>query len=591
MTREMDNLSEERRRRKLLRELGVESQTLGDELSPEEWDALLDEEAEPNAELELAGGEVVTGFAARLFQKILAELARRKIETPQLYEPLPMQLAFHQSQAPERIDWGSNRSGKTQASLMELVWAALGVHPYYDGYPKGNGRYVVVGKDGRHIAEVLWRKLTYPGSYKIIRDLETDEYRTATPEELETRKGDLVPGPPLLPPRMVNWDGISWENKKAGIPQKVPLYNGTEILFYSGNAAPPNGLDADAVLFDEEIANQQWYPECSMRLLDREGRFWWSATPQLGGDQLADLHTRAEELHGTENPAVEEFHMLLADNPYLSDEQKAIAGAKLSDEDYRVRILGEFAHSAHLVYPEYSRRHHTCEPFVLPKNASLHLFLDPGPWQVVAALCVALLPGDDHIYLFDEIYLKQCDAATAAEAIRAKTSGRSWQAFWIDIHAGRQTQVHGRTIEDQYMLELHARGVRSVETGSGFLPGVDDVGGGITRVHEFLRVRTGDGTSRFRVFRDRLPNLEWEFGRYRYKRIQGVLTDKPADRFNHLMDDLRYCAMAELEWTPPPVQHHGRRNPVVLALQKKQQRKRELALLSGAGRWTFGRNG
>lgn len=591
--RELDQqlTPEERvRRRRVLHNLGVEF--VGD-LTPEEWEEQAREEAPPTPApptLETADpGEIITGFRARLFQKILAELARRKIETPRLYEPLPKQLAFHKSKAPERIVWGSNRSTKTHAALMELVWAASGTHPYLP-FPKKNGRYVVVGRDGRHLGEVIWRKLFYPGSYKIIRDRKTGEYRTARPEELQTRKADLVPGPPLLPPRLYDFRAVAWESFKEGIPKKITLHNGSEILFYSGKAAPPQGIDADGIMFDEEIENQNWYPESAMRLLDREGRFWWSATPQLGGDQLADLQARAEEEHEAEEPAVETFHMLLADNPYLSDKQKELAASKLSEDERLVRIYGQSAHSIRLVYPEFSRTHNTCDPFELPSDARYDLFLDPGPWQVVAALVVVTLPNDDHLYLVDEVYEKRCDAERGAEAIRSIVKHRGFQAFWIDHQCGRQTQVYGQNVEDIYARQFHQRGIKSVETGSGFYWGFDDRKAGINRVHECLRTRTHD-TSRVRVFRERLPKLEWEFAHYGYKKIHGELTNEPYDRYSHLMDCLRYACNAELRWVKPPVRADVPGSLVVAALKKKRERRRAREHPAGAPQMTFGRAG
>jgi len=394
----------------------------------------------------------------------------------------------------------------------------------------------------------------------------------------------------MLPPRYYNLAGVSWDSVKAGKIVKLPLYNGNELLFYSGNAAPPNGMDIHGAMFDEEIENERWYPEVAMRLLDHKGRFWWSATPQLGGDQLADLHTRAQEEHGKEKPAVAEFNFLLADNPYINEEQKRLASDKLSEEERVVRIYGQFGHSLRLVYPDFSTKHHCCDPFPLPANACLHFFLDPS-WQHTAGLLVCLLPDDDHIYLVGELYLKQVPAHDIVKRMREMFHGHSIQAFWIDHKFAGQTRLSGVNTEDEFTRHMHEQGVRSVESGYGFFWGNPDEDAGIAVVHDLLRLRGKDGDTRLRVFRGQLPNLEWEFKHFTYKKVQGVLTNKPRDRFNHLMDGLRYAALANLRWVKPPVRLAGQRNPVVLALEKKRERKRARDQLAGVGQMTFTRAG
>lgn len=593
MTQWNDNRTREdleKRRQKTLREIRgkaaftrLDPETIREiesEETPDDPAGITFETADPN--------EIITGYRARQYQRILVELARRKIESPRLYRPLPLALGFHKSNAPERIVWGSNRSGKTQAAEMEMVWAISGTHPYLP-YPKSGGRFIIVGRDAKHNAEVIWRKMSYPGSYKIIRDLKTGEYRTPYPDEMETRKDELAPGPPLLPPRFYNRNAISWDSVKAGRIIKLPLYNGNEVLFYSGEAAPPNGLDVDGAWFDEEISNENWYPEVAMRLLDRCGRFWWSATPQLGGDQLADLHVRAEEEHSKERPDVEEYHLLLADNPYISEEQKRLAAAKMTEEERQVRIFGNFAHSARLVYPEFSTAYHCCDPFPLPDSASLYFFLDPS-WKHTAGLLVCILSEDEHIYLVGELYLKDTPDHMIVRSMKEMFHGRSIQAFYIDHHYGAQTRLTGRSAEDELSRHMRDQGVRSVDSGNSFFWGDDNEEAGIAMVHDLLRLRGKGGDSRLRVFRGQLPNLEWEFKHFTYRKIQGVITNKTRDKFNHLMDSLRYAAAANLCYVKP-LRRAEEKNPVVAALERKRAKKRAKNEMAGTGRMTFTRTG
>jgi hypothetical protein len=78
----------------------------------------------------------------------------------------------------------------------------------------------------------------------------------------------------------------------------------------------------------------EWHPEMAARILDRSGRGIWSATPQAGTEQLFELHERAERDANEPCPSVEEFVILLADNPHIGEEEKRqVHRGPRSDED------------------------------------------------------------------------------------------------------------------------------------------------------------------------------------------------------------------------------------------------------------------
>ena len=110
---------------------------------------------------------------------------------------------------------------------------------------------------------------------------------------------------PLIDERAVK--SIAWESKKLGVPKKITMHNGWEIVFYSSEGPPPNGVDVDLVVFDEEITQKDWYDEMAARLLDRSGRFIWSATPQDSSDSLLSLYERAVDSEGDPEPVIEKW--------------------------------------------------------------------------------------------------------------------------------------------------------------------------------------------------------------------------------------------------------------------------------------------
>lgn len=522
---------------------------------------------------------IISPFDASHAKNVLTELARRKIEGLRLYEPLPIPAAFHASHAPERLLRGSNRASKTLSASVEVSRAVTGQDPH-NKYPKKDGICYVVARDLKHIADPIWKELGRAGAFRIIRDLWTGEWRTYrpwTPDDAN-RFDQTKLAPPLIPPRLIK--SIAWEKRNQNQPSKVVLHNGWEICFFSSEGNMPQGVQVDLAWFDEEIPEGQndWYAEISARLLDRRGKFIWSATPQAGTDQLFDLHERCEKQAFAEKPSCQEYHLLLRDNPYISDEEKQLIADKLNDPDkVAVRVHGEYAVLGYKVYPEFSMKIHGMdmegEP---PRNWTRYMVVDPGH-QICAVLfgCVPPPSEGDFILLYKELYLPNCDAEIFAKAVAATTQGETIYASIIDNHAGRVTQVAaGMTIEQQYMDALRKHKFRAVKTGQGFIWGSDDIEAGVSAVKLAMRPRE-DGTPRLRILRGRLPSFEWEIKRYHNKRVEGKVVDKPDNRKScHLMDDLRYLISAQPRYykLQPGKQTMG---GAIRAFRERQKRQKD----------------
>lgn len=496
---------------------------------------------------------------------ILGEAVRRRAEALRLYEPLPSQDRFHRSTYQERLLRGSNRGGKTLPAAVEVARAVTCQDPH-GKYPE-TGLCVCVGKDGSHCADPMWKKLARPGAFSIIRDVHTGlwrAYRAYDPGDL-ARAGEAKPAPPLIPPRYIK--SIAWEEKKANQPKKITLHTGWEILFKSSEGKPPQGITADLVWFDEEIIDPEWYPELSARLVDRHGKFVWSATPQAATEHLFELHKRAEE----GDRLVEEIVVLLRDNAHISQQDKLDFIQKMSPEQRRVRIEGEFAILGHLVYPEYSKLIHNCDWFHIPDTWTRLLAIDPGR-QVCAVLFAAVPPGEKHIYFYDELYIRQCDAERLGERLKEKTNGQRFHVFLIDGRAARQTEMgSGVTVESRYLNELRKHKLRSELNGFGFTWGSDDVDAGLLAFRSWLRIRP-DGTTKLRVLRGSCPEFENEIERYHYQRVQGRLTDKPIKAHDHLMDCARYIAAYGPTYHKPK-KPKKRESDAVRMLKAKRERE------------------
>jgi hypothetical protein len=518
---------------------------------------------------------VLTPVAAEKLRQHVLELSKRRIEGLRLYEPLAVPLQFHMSPARMRLARGSNRSGKTLCAAVEVARAATGADPH-GKYPRTNGRAFLIGKDLKHCGDVMARKLLRAGAFKIIRDEVTNQWRTFRPWRLEDqmRIEKSKPAPPLLPPRLVQ--KIAWENKAEFIPSLVTLRNGWELSFFSSLGKPPQGSDLDLVWMDEEIVDPDWLTEMSARLLDRGGKLLWSATPQAGTDQLFDLHEKAESERSKSKPSVAEYIILLDDNPHVSADEKRQFAESLTEEEQKVRIGGDFALLSNKIFPEFSMLLHGVDYFDIPSPWCRYMIVDPGH-QVCAVLFAAVPPPEegDFVYLYDELYLRECNAARFALEVSYKIVGQTFQAFIMDPNAAVLTDMGtGKSVGQQYSEALALKKVFSAATGNNFVLASDNIDAGLMAVHELLRRRDDKPGPRLRVLRGRLPNLEYELKRYHRKKVGGMIVDKPdARKLNHLCDCLRYLAMSNVRYVPPP-KKQGPLQGSLGAFRAKQERER-----------------
>lgn len=499
----------------------------------------------------------------------LVSFAKKKAESINLYEPLPEQSDFHACTAKQRLIRGSNRAGKSIAAAMECARAVTGKDPY-NKYPKTNGIAFIVGKDGKEVGRVLYRYLFRAGSFKIIRDEETKLWRTYRPWQDMHRLSELRLSPPLIPPRFI--DSIAWENKKGNVPSLVTLRNGWEMHFFSSLGKPPTGSAIDFCWFDEEVVDPEWMPECMARLVDRGGKFVWSATPQIGTEHLYELHEKAEK--GSET--VKEFRLLLDDNPYISSADKKEFKDTLSEDAIRVRYYGEYARAGLRVYPEFSEYQHGVPWFDIPKSWTRCMVVDPGR-QVCAVLFAAVPPEEEKgnkVYVYDELYIEDCSADIFGERVAAAIGSDVMYAFLIDSRAGRVDEMgSGKNIEQQYSDALRKRRVSSVKTGSGFYWASDDVTGGIEAVRAWLRMRE-DGP-KLCYFRDKCPKLEWEIKRYQYKQDKDGVTEHPRQKNCHMMDNLRYLAMYDPQHVTMPISKPEKSAVIKILEDRARKRKQQ----------------
>ncbi len=501
-----------------------------------------------------------TATEKRLKRQLLAEYAARQVEALKLYRPMSHQLPVHMCNSQEILAFGSNQSGKTTTAAVELAWIVTNQHPYKQ-FPK-SGIAFVVGRDNDHIAHTIMPKLLKPiPSLRRIRDLETHKWRQYDPRGDVSRFDESVPMGPLIPERMI--ENIAWENRGQGIPAKIVMKNGWEIHFFTAKGSPPQGATIDYLWLDEEVSDE-WYIEGSARLMAKKGRFFWSATPQVGGMALVQLHDRCQSQLAwpEESRSSSEFFMLLGDNLHIDDSEKAKLAEKFKhDPDaYRVRILGQFLILGGLIYPQWSNSRHVIEAFPVPDTWTRYIVVDPGH-TVCAVLKFAVPPPSDPVYggcvyCIDELYMRECDPTVFGNAMKHFTDGEIIQAMIIDDCGSRRVDgAVGINMRQAYSKALADRKIKSVETGSDFYTGISDVKPGLMQVRQWIGEIVHHGENgdcpKLQVF-NTCSNLISEIRVYYKKRHPKFgWTDEPNQVNNHCCDCLRYAAMHGCRYVAP----------------------------------------
>lgn len=485
---------------------------------------------------------MLTSQYADVILRVLAAYTEHLGDALLQYRPLPVAKGFHLSKRRIRLVTGANQAGKSLTAAAEWAMRARRMHPVPRYEDAATLLMLAVGKDEDHLGSVMWKKLGWPGAFEVIPDHETGVIRAldidpndpqqVAPWDLE-RRHLWRPAGPLIPPNEIAQ--IAWSKKNEAIPSRVVLKCGAEMTFHTSKGSPRNGIQVHWAWYDEEIENLKWLAETMPRLVRFDGSFIWSATPQASTPQLFDLHNRF--LDG--DLGVDEYTLLIADNPYFSKSAKDALFADLlalGEEELAVRWYGKYAIASRKVYPAYSLGEHGVTHFAIPDDWMIVAALDPGSLHP-AVLFAAVPPDGTTLHIFAELFLTNKSAAQTANEVRKVIAGRQMEVFIIDRRAGIQKSM-GRDdrVCDHYAKEFEKAGIRKCRLfGGGFAYGCDEPDARELSVKAMLH----DGVLKFH--KGTTVNLDRQMlGRYYDKNNP----KKREDRTTHdLVDCLEYiCA-------------------------------------------------
>jgi hypothetical protein len=460
-------------------------------------------------------------------KRIVRKILGRKFEGINLYLPLPIPAKFHASNAEKRIVTGSNRSSKTLSGASEACRAWLGCDPYRK-YRPTDGNSIFVGLDLDHCG-MFWHKCTAEGEFSIIPDEHTGLWRAVRPDPADPKHLDPYDlayqekwrnAPPLIPPNVYD---VAWEDKNKGIPRYVRFRTGWRCLFRSSDGKAAQGDAFDLAIFDEEQSSLDWYYEIVRGLVGRHvpNGWWpkliWMATSQVANIELATLRERA----AAGDPNVQQFDLLMWDNPYFTDSSKAEFEASLPEDERQTRIHGVPSMVLRSIYPTYNPQvdvedgGHGCEPFEIdPAKFCRYVVIDPGIRHCVV-MFFAVDDQEKHVTIYDAFEIRGATATHCAREIKAREKGRPFEAIVIDARMAGQSPMtqYKTTVAQEYQKALISVNCRPRQQGPfyGFYASNNDVEARCQCLRGWMEIR-GDGpfagTPIMRVMRGQIPMLD-----------------------------------------------------------------------------------
>jgi len=421
-------------------------------------------------------------------------------------------LAFHQSDSKTRMVLGGKRSGKTSANVVEVWWAALGIHPF----------------------------LAYPKPPLKIRICCVD---------FTTAKMIILPMLEAWLPRKFGnfqiWDYLAED-------RVVKVANGTDIDLrsYDQDLEKFEGVERHLVAMDEEPP-KAIYQANYMRTISGgiNGKLIITCTPIHGMSWLyTDLYDNPE----AHAPYVEHWHVSTYENPHL--DPKAIAGV-LKDpamsDNVEAALHGRFFSHTGLIYPMFDVEKNVIAPLKggIPESWLVCLGIDPHDRNPHGVIFCALTPENVWV-VFDEI-LDHCIISDLVARIKAKLLGRyPPNIAIIDTSAATPQSITGRSVSDELMQKF----------GLYVIPAHKDIQAGRLKISSLLD--PGGGIKPKLYITSNCHNLIRQFRHYLWddwatRRSQKMdPKERPLKRDDHLLDALRYVAMSNIVYRHPGLTKH-----------------------------------
>ena len=332
---------------------------------------------------------------------------------------------------------------------------------------------------------------------------------------------------------------VSWINENEDKPGFLRLKNGAKMQYLTSKSGPGvfSAESVKAIHIDEDPERvttkaEQIWNDCLSRILDNDGYLFLSATPVLGKNWMyrrvfqKNIDNRED---GTPDPDIETWTVSLLDNRYITDEQKAKAKGRMSQDEIDRRFYGLFTTLTGACFKEWREDIHVKE-FDVSASWKRIRSIDLGYENPFCCLWIAQDP-EGTLFVYDEYYKAKTLIKHHAETIKEMT--RNHEKMFLDMDKFRPIITSLSDHERQTRAELHSQGIVTV-------PAKKDVEEGIQIVNRLLKIREDGKTSVY--VHPRCRNLRREIGTYHYK-TNSLGKEEPVKEDDHAVDPFRYACV------------------------------------------------
>jgi len=438
-----------------------------------------------------------------LAEAIKEKKKREKLDPLKFAKSHQKQDEFFLSPKPIRILFWGNRVGKTEGCAQEVAKYVLGKHPSRKVYPPIE----------------VWCACPSYDMQKETSQVKLEKY---------------------LPQNEI----AKIVEVKSGTWGEVQLKNGSRINFksYEQGREKFQGAAKRLIWFDEEPPKDIW-DECVVRVeAGQPLDVIMSMTPIKGMTWVYDslfMNTGREDLFISEAS--------WDDNPWLTEDQKKLMEANLSDEAIQVRRYGKFVKRVGLVCSWWDREKNLMEYGDLPSSWTYFESLDYG-FSDPAAYLLCGVDGDGDVHVIDGFREKGLGDSEVYSRRQIKTTGLQIRQGYIDY-------PDERFRNNLSTLGMHLQQVEKKAGASGHW---DETMA--EKLAEYGKVQRGTGKPRLFISKhldwliSEIENLTWlEIKKSVGGEIQIVPRWDDHRRFGHHFDGIRALGylLVSLDSKPP----------------------------------------
>lgn len=414
---------------------------------------------------------------------------------------------------------------------------------YQEDYHKSTSQYKLAiggfgtGKTTMSCAEISMHAQDIPSGRSLITGPTLSLIKDAVIPELEK----------FLPPWLV-------EKKRYNPTPYFKLTNGHEIIVYaSTDAEKLRSLNLSAFYIEEASAvDYAIFDQLMTRLRHKAAVIFDEDGRELGYKHLGLLSTNPEDgwikdkflfvsdkVFASKSidksiyePLMSDkrekhFHSFLSstrDNPNLPGAFIERITAGKSADWVRTYIDCYLDRREGAVYPEFPK--HVVEPFEIPDHWLRIGGFDKGFTDGTALVLGAIEPRTGVIYVYDEYFMEQMPVSFHAKKIKRMISGlKFYNHIQADPTVKQRSDRDGVSYSD-YFYRL--------TDGVHLEPANNNIDFGLEKVRDYMH------EGKLKIF-STCTNLKKEAQLYVYRSNGKTnINDKPVDKYNHLMDSLRY---------------------------------------------------